>query len=83
MATEKMMPMVSMYKLLSTSQNPMEMLQKAAENNDNFKTVLQQMKSYSNPQQAFYEQARSSGLTDEQIENGLAQIEQLLGTKRP
>ena len=60
------------------------MLQQAAQENEIFKTVLQQTNDASgNPEQAFYNQARLNGLTDEQINTGLAQMEQLLGIKRP
>ena len=73
-----------MYKMFQASQNPIGMLQQAAEKNEIFQTVLQQTNNANgNPEQAFYNQARANGLTDEQINSGLAQMEQLLGIKRP
>ena len=84
MAAEKMKPMVTMYKMFQASQNPMGMLQEVANSNDNFKAILNQTQSANgNPQQAFYAQARQNGLSDEQIESGLVQLEQILGIKRP
>ena len=84
MAAEKMQPMVSMYKLFNAAQDPMAMLQQAAGNNEAFSTILQQTQiANGNPEQAFYAQAHQQGLTDEQINTGLAQLEQILGVKRP
>ena len=84
MAAEKMKPMVSMYKLFCASQNPMGMLQQAANTDDTFKTILQQTNNAGgSPEQAFYAQAKQNGLSDEQINSGLAQLEQILGMKRP
>lgn len=81
-AAEKMKPVVDMYKIFSTSTNPMQLLQTAASNNEQFKEVAQQISNFTNPREAFMEEARRRGLTNDDIQNGLTQMESLLGIKR-
>ena len=84
MAAEKMKPIVDMYNLFSASSNPMQLLQNAASNNEQFKQIAQQVNNFNgNPRQAFLEEAKRRGLSESDISNGLSQMESLLGISRP
>ena len=84
MVAEKMKPAIDLYKTFEQAQNPMGLLQQAAESNDIFKSVLSMTNAANgNPKDAFYVQAKQMGLSDEAINTGLAQIEQLLNVRRP
>ena len=82
-AAEKMKPLVDMYKMFNTSSNPLQLLQNAAVNNTQFKEIFNQVNSYGDPHRAFLEEAKRRGLSDQDISNGLSQMESLLGVRRP
>lgn len=73
-----------MYKAFNASSNPVQLLQNAAVNNEQFKEVAQQVNNFSgDPKQAFYQVAKQRGLSDDDISNGLTLMERTLGIKRP
>lgn len=79
-----MKPVVDMYKLFSTSNNPLQLLQSAANNNEQFKEVAQIVNEFNgDPHQAFLEEAKRRGLSESDISNGLSRMESLLGISRP
>lgn len=82
-AAEKLKPIVNMYKMFNSSSNPLQLLQNAAVNNEQFKEIAQQVNSYGDPHRAFLEEAKRKGLSDQDISNGLSQMESLLGVQRP
>lgn len=84
MAAERMKPIVDMYKMFNASSNPMQLLQDAASNNEQFKQIAQQVSNFNgDPHQAFLEEAKRRGLSESDISNGLSQMESLLGISRP
>lgn len=78
-----MKPIVNMYKMFNNSSNPLQLLQNAAVNNEQFKEIAQQVNSYGDPHRAFLEEAKRRGLSDKDISDGLSQMESLLGIQRP
>lgn len=84
MAAEKMKPVIEMYKAFNSSANPVQLLQTAAVNNEQFREIAQQVNNFNgDPHTAFLEEAKRRGLSDEEIQNGITQMENLLGIKRP
>ena len=79
-----MKPVVDMYKMFSASRNPLQLLQTAANNNEQFKEIAQQVNLFNgDPHQAFIQLAKQRGLSESDISNGLSQMESLLGISRP
>ena len=84
MAANKLKPLTDMYKLFQTAQDPMSMLKDVAVNSTEFGDILQMTQAANgDPKQAFYARAKSMGLTDQQINDGLSSMESALGIKRP
>lgn len=62
----------------------MKMLQDAAVNNEQFREIAQQVKSFNgDPHQAFLQMAKQRGLSESDISEGLSRMENLLGISRP
>lgn len=79
-AVDKMKPLVDMYKCFQMAQDPMAMLSNMAMNNTDLGKVYSMIQGANgNPQEAFMAKARSMGMTDKQIEDGLLQMRQKLG----
>ena len=75
---EQLKPLLSTAKLLKQSPNPMGMLEMASATNPALKDIYNQTLAVStNPKEAFYAEARSKGYSDEQINESLAQLQQI------
>jgi outer membrane protein TolC len=68
-------PLISTVKLLKQAQNPMTMLETAAQNNPQLQMVYNQSLAMNgDPKSAFYNIAKSKGMTEEQISDFLNTI---------
>lgn len=71
-----MNPLISTVKLLKQAQNPMTMLETAAQNNPQLQMVYNQSLAMNgDPKSAFYNIAKSKGMTEEQIKEFLDNIQ--------
>ena len=64
-----------MYKTLQASSNPQQMLQQMAMSNPQLQSAYQMMSQAKDPQTAFVQAAKAKGLTDEQIQNGIKNLQ--------
>lgn len=69
-------PLISTVRLFKQSQNPMAMLETVAQNNPQLKSVYDQALAMNgDPKAAFYSVAKSRGMTEEQIQEFLNNIQ--------
>lgn len=57
----------NIYQVLSTSQNPMQVFQKLAQNNPNLQPIMNLFNSGMNPQQVFYSLCQQRGIDPQQF----------------
>ena len=75
MAMDETNPILSMAKLLKNANDPMAMLATAAQSNPQLKGVYDQVQLMNgNPEPAFYNLAKSKGMTEEQAKQFLNNI---------
>ena len=67
-----------MYKMVKNSTNPGQMFQQLAQSNPQVRAAYSQiMANGGDPKTVFYSAAKAKGLTDEQIQNGLNELQQM------
>ena len=64
-----------MYKTLQGSSNPSQMIQQMAMSNPQIQAAYQTILAAKDPQTAFVQAAKAKGLTDEQIQNGIKNLQ--------
>ena len=77
---EQLKPLLSTAKMFKMSNNPMGMLEMASASNPQLQTILSQTQAANNPKEAFIMAARNKGMTDEQINQSIINLQEMWKT---